>query len=246
MGRFRIGRPTPAMVVALMALFVALGGTGYAAFKLPPHSVGKKELKRNAVTTTKIDNGTLRLKDFYRRDLNRLRRAAAGGDDLEDLDDFDGFDEPEEPDEPAGDDGADGETGAALLTGAAAGLPDSGNPAERATLNGSGDSTTNATQAASLSPDRELDLNDLSVALTNDVPNGASVALEIVARTLADPAETVVLGCTVTGTAGSSDRTCTAPGPGAMPANELVYMRITVTGGGANLDRAYWGVSVEP
>jgi hypothetical protein len=232
------------MVVAITALFVALGGTGYAAFKLPPHSVGKQELKRNAVTTTKIDNGTLRLKDFYRRDLNRLRRAA-GGEDLDDFDDFDDFEEPDEPVAP--DDGSDDDTEtAALLTGAAVGLPDSGNPAERASLNGSGDSTSSATQAASLTPDRDLVLSDLSVALSNDMPNRASVALEIVTRTLADPAETVALGCTVTGTAGSADRTCTAPGPGTLPANELVYMRITVTGGGANLDRAYWGVSVEP
>ena len=69
------------MVVAIVALFVALGGTGYAAFKLPPHSVGQKQLKRNAVTTAKIENGTLRLKDFYSRDLRRLRRSSAGTDD---------------------------------------------------------------------------------------------------------------------------------------------------------------------
>ena len=63
-------------------------------------------------------------------------------------------------------------------------------------------------------------------------------------RTLGDPAETVVIGCTVTGR--GRDRTCTAPGPNPLPVNQLVYMRITVTGGGADLDRAYWGVSVEP
>jgi len=239
MRRFRFGRPTPAMVVAVIALFVALGGTGYAAFKLPPHSVGKRELKRNAVTTAKIDNGTLRLKDFYRRDLNRLlRRAAAGGGEFEEFEDFEDFEDP------VGDD--DGGDGAALLTGAAGGLPDSGNPAERAPLSGSGNANVSATQAASLTPDRDFDLSDLGIAVTNDVPNGASVAVEIVTRTLADPAEAVVIGCTVTGTAGSADRTCTAPGPGTVPANQLVYVRITVTGGGADLDRAYWGVSVEP
>jgi hypothetical protein len=228
------------MVVAIVALFVALGGTGYAAFKLPPHSVGQKQLKRNAVTTAKIENGTLRLKDFYRRDLRRLRRSSAGTDDF---DDFEDFDDPEPPD-----DGGDSEaaTGAALLTGGAGGLPDSGQPAERAALTGSGTANLSATQVASLSPDRDFDLSDLSVTLLNDVPNGASVALEIVTRTLGDPAETVVIGCTVTGTAGPSDRTCTAPGPNPLPVNELVYMRITVTGGGADLDRAYWGVSVEP
>ncbi len=32
--------PSPAMVVACVALTVALGGTGYAAIKLPRNSVG--------------------------------------------------------------------------------------------------------------------------------------------------------------------------------------------------------------
>jgi hypothetical protein len=233
------------MVVAIVALFVALGGTGYAALELPRHSVGQKQLKRNAVTTAKVENGTLRLKDFYRRDLRRLRRSAAGTDDFEDFDDFQDFDDPEPPDD-GGDSEADAATGAALLTGGAGGLPDSGEPAERAALAGSGNANPSATQVASLSPDRDFDVSDLSVALLNDVPNGASVALEIVTRTLAAPAETVVLGCTVTGTAAVADRTCTAPGPGTLPANQLVYMRITVTGAGADLDRAYWGVSVEP
>lgn len=240
MRRFRFGRPTPAMVVAVVALFVALGGTGYAALNLPPRSVGKKELKRNAVTTAKVDNNTLRLKDFYRRDLNRLlRRAAAGGGEFEDFEDFEDFDDPV-----AADDASDG--AAAMITGAAGGLPDSGQPAERASLSGSGTANVTATQVASLSPDRDFDLSDLGIALTNDVPNGASVAVEIVTRTLANPAEAVVIGCTVTGTAGPADRTCTAPGPGTVPANQLVHVRITVTGGGADLDRAYWGVSVEP
>ena len=233
------------MVVAIVALFVALGGTGYAALELPRHSVGQKQLKRNAVTTAKVENGTLRLKDFYRRDLRRLRRAPAGTDDFGEFDDFVDFDDPEPPDD-AGDSETDVAAGAALLTGGAGGLPDSGEPAERAPLTGSGNANASATQAASLSPGRDFDLTDLSVALLNDVPNGASVALEIVTRSLGDPAETVVIGCTVTGTAGPSDRTCTAPGPNPLPVNQLVYMRITVTGGGADLDRAYWGVSVEP
>jgi hypothetical protein len=237
------------MVLAITALFVALGGTGYAAFKLPPHSVGKHELKRNAVTTAKIDNGTIRLKDLYRRDLRRLRRAAAGDGEVDDFEDFDDFEEPAEPaepDEPAGGGGSEEAAGGALLTGTATGLPDSGDPAERASLTGFGTGNANGAEVASLSPNREFDLSDLSVALASDVPNGASVAVEIVTRTVADPAETVVLGCTVTGTAGAPGRTCTAPGPGTLPANQLVYVRITVTGNGVNLNRGYWGVSVEP
>ena len=47
-------RPSPAMVVALVALGVALGGTGYAASQLPPDSVGRRQLRDGAVGPTKI------------------------------------------------------------------------------------------------------------------------------------------------------------------------------------------------
>jgi hypothetical protein len=42
------------MIVALTALVVALGGTGYAASQLPPDSVGRKQLRDGAVGPTKI------------------------------------------------------------------------------------------------------------------------------------------------------------------------------------------------
>ncbi len=51
---FHIRRPTPSMVVALIALVVALAGTGYAAVHLPKGSVGARQLKKKAVTKTKI------------------------------------------------------------------------------------------------------------------------------------------------------------------------------------------------
>jgi hypothetical protein len=49
-------RPSPAMAVALLALFVSLGGGAYAALKLPNNSVGPRQLKRGAVTGPKIRN----------------------------------------------------------------------------------------------------------------------------------------------------------------------------------------------
>jgi hypothetical protein len=51
--------PSPAMVVACLALLVALGGTSYAAIKLPANSVGTKQLKRGAVTGVKVKSNTL-------------------------------------------------------------------------------------------------------------------------------------------------------------------------------------------
>ena len=52
------------MVVALVALFVAMGGVGYAALKLPKNSVGRKQIKANAVNSSKVANNSLLAGDF--------------------------------------------------------------------------------------------------------------------------------------------------------------------------------------
>lgn len=53
-------RPSPAMVVACLALLVALTGTSIAAVQaLAPNSVGTVQLKPGAVTTPKIKNGNV-------------------------------------------------------------------------------------------------------------------------------------------------------------------------------------------
>jgi hypothetical protein len=52
--RPKLSRPSPAMVVALIALFVALGGSGYAAVKFNP-----KVIKNNTVSGKKLKNNTL-------------------------------------------------------------------------------------------------------------------------------------------------------------------------------------------
>jgi hypothetical protein len=54
-----LGRPSPSMVVALLALIVALGGTGYAAVTLPQNSVGTKQLKRGAVKAPDLGRGAV-------------------------------------------------------------------------------------------------------------------------------------------------------------------------------------------
>jgi hypothetical protein len=59
MSRLLGHRPSPAMVVAMLALFISLAGTGYAAIKLPANSVGAKQLKANAVTSKKIKHGAV-------------------------------------------------------------------------------------------------------------------------------------------------------------------------------------------
>jgi hypothetical protein len=57
-------RPSPALVLACVALAVALGGTGYAAIVLPRNSVGTLQLKNNAVNSIKVANGSLLKADF--------------------------------------------------------------------------------------------------------------------------------------------------------------------------------------
>jgi hypothetical protein len=57
MGISFLRRPSAALVVSIIALLVALGGSSYAAFRLPSNSVGTKQLKAGAVTTKKLAHG---------------------------------------------------------------------------------------------------------------------------------------------------------------------------------------------
>jgi hypothetical protein len=50
--------------VAYLALFVALGGTSYAAVQLPKNSVTAKQIKTSAVRSAEVKNGSLKAKDF--------------------------------------------------------------------------------------------------------------------------------------------------------------------------------------
>ena len=72
---FKVRRPSPAFGLALVALFVALGGTGIAAVAaIPNNSVGTAQLRNDSVTRGKIAHqtitsaliqpGTLLAKDF--------------------------------------------------------------------------------------------------------------------------------------------------------------------------------------
>jgi hypothetical protein len=51
-------------VISLIALFAALGGSGYAAVHLGKNTVGTKQLRNNSVTSAKVKNHSLLAKDF--------------------------------------------------------------------------------------------------------------------------------------------------------------------------------------
>jgi hypothetical protein len=75
----RIGsRLTFANTMSLIAVFIALGGTGYAAVNLPRNSVGNRQIRNNAVTGGKVKNGSLQAGDFKAGDLPAGRVGAAG------------------------------------------------------------------------------------------------------------------------------------------------------------------------
>src|SRR4051812_46254358 len=68
--------PSPAMAVAFLALFVAIGGSSYAVTRLPAKSVGSKQLRPNAVTGAKVKNGSLTAKDIKLASLTGVASAA--------------------------------------------------------------------------------------------------------------------------------------------------------------------------
>jgi hypothetical protein len=78
-------RPSASLVVSSLALFVSLGGVGYAATQIPNASVGAAQLKTNAVTNTKINNSAVTFKKIepgavgnVRANLNQLQARVLG------------------------------------------------------------------------------------------------------------------------------------------------------------------------
>src|ERR1700742_2683163 len=75
----RLGRPSPAMVVAIIALCVALGGGAYAATKIPKKSVGTKQLKGSAVTEGKLADNAVTAKKIAAGAVTTAKISPTGG-----------------------------------------------------------------------------------------------------------------------------------------------------------------------
>jgi hypothetical protein len=74
----KLGAHIRANAVAYLALFVALGGTSYAAIRLPANSVGTKQLRSGAVTSAKVRYHSLTGQDLQAGVLRRGPRGPEG------------------------------------------------------------------------------------------------------------------------------------------------------------------------
>lgn len=99
--------------IGLLALFIALGGTSYAAVKLPKNSVGSTQIKKGAVSESKLSKGVVAKLDKSGRTGSN---GATGGEGARG------------PAGPAGPAGATGPTGAPGATGMAGPKGDDGAP----------------------------------------------------------------------------------------------------------------------
>jgi hypothetical protein len=67
-------RMTYGNVVATLALFIALGGTSYAAVTLPRNSVGSAQLRTGSVASADVRDRSLALRDLSPRAIRTLGR----------------------------------------------------------------------------------------------------------------------------------------------------------------------------
>jgi hypothetical protein len=77
----RAKRPSPALIISMIALFVAIGGSAYAAKKIGTKEIKKNaitaaKIKKNAVTTAKIKNNAVNGAKVNESTLGTVPRAA--------------------------------------------------------------------------------------------------------------------------------------------------------------------------
>ena len=71
-------RLTYANTMATVAVFLALAGGAYAGLSIPRNSVGTKQLKNDAVKSSKVRNGSLQRRDFGRNQIPRGPQGPQG------------------------------------------------------------------------------------------------------------------------------------------------------------------------
>jgi hypothetical protein len=223
----RLRRPSPAMVISIVALFVAMGGTGYAALKLPGNSVGSKQIKRSAVTSSKVKNGSLSVDDFSAASVAALKGAKGDKGDK-------------------GDPGATGEAGPAGEQGPVgpqAGAPLMGKAFIYANQNGdefmrvTGDEGTATLESARtvLSPNAPIVARDLAVVLSVAPGTGKSWTIALRAA-----GTDTALKCTIADNATACDTGATSV---TIPPAAKLTIHVTHSGSPTTQPYAYYGWS---
>jgi hypothetical protein len=93
MSRLRLKAPSPALIISIIALFAAIGGTSYAAAtigtndiknkavtnaKLAPNAVGLQKIKDGAIGTSKIANNAVGLGQLGAQRISATATVANG------------------------------------------------------------------------------------------------------------------------------------------------------------------------
>ena len=204
-------RTTYANVTATLALLVALSGTAYAA-GLPKHSVGTKQLKKNAVTSLIVKDGTVTSADVADQsvepaDLSAASRALAAAG-------------PTSPPSPT------------LLSGGVHQMPVGSGPITRfGPVSGHSAVSSAVTDVAVLSPGRPATVGTFRVRLG---PGGwTDMRLDVMSSPApADDAGAVtLLSCTITV---FDARTCASDATAAVPPGSFLFVRVVShpSGGG--------------
>jgi hypothetical protein len=199
--------PSPALAVALLALFVALGGTGYAAVALQKNSVGSKQLRKGAVKNSKIAANAV-------TGAKVRQRSLSAGD----------FRAGSLPQGPRGERGPEGPRGAAGSPALGAVLGRGVNvPATPSFLAPSGQLAADANEnnVSSFTPNATMTASNLAVTLSV-----APAPADSRTFTLRVGNANTALTCTVPG----GTVTCTSTGSVTIPGASLISIGSTSTG----------------
>jgi hypothetical protein len=218
MARRTLRLPSPALAVALLALFVALGGTGYAALSLPKNSVGSKQLRKGAVKSSDIGANAVTVAKVKRRSLS------AG--------DFRSSSLPQGPRGLQGPKGAAGNPAFAAVLGRGNGV---GTGAWFMAPSGLAAANANENIVSSFTPNATITASDLAVTLS--VAPGLTDSRTF---TLRVGNANTALTCTVPG----GTVTCTSTGSVSIPGASLISLGATTTGAPSPTDvRFGWRAS---
>ena len=239
---------------ALVAVFLVLGGASYAAIKIPKNSAGTRQLKKNAVNSSKVKNRSLLAVDFRKGQLPRGATGAPGPAGPT------GGSGPTGLQGETGPQGATGETGLQGETGPTGSTGDTG-PSSTAVMTGYTTLTT-ANRVFGVSGITAPDNPGAPLPVTMRSPSvpvqaaGLSVAIDTApgigvnrgfSVATANDDGTGLTQTNVTCIISGNNKTCVDTGaPVTIPANTMIVMFTTVSGGVPPSTGVHFGFTLGP